>query len=427
MTASSPAKHMKMSANQPTLSGKRRFQPTIPETRPSLTDLPNDVEVQGDTATDHTTFDDLHSSLSGRDWTFASANTREGTHAAHPYPAKFIPQIPRTLIEALHPGDDTAVLDPFCGSGTTLVEAAAAGLPAVGIDLHPLACLISKVKVTPLRSSLEDAASAVLDRVSVAPIPDIPRVDHWFAAPVQRALAGIVSSIDQESRVDVRDALRVAFSSIVVRVSRQESDTRYAAIEKNVTKDDVYGHFLRAAKTIGEAISTTWKDAVRPRVRIVNKNILFATASDVGRRVSLVVTSPPYPNAYEYWLYHKYRMYWLGMDPLDVRENEIGARPHFFKKNPATADDFRVQMSSVFRLLSEVVVEGGYVCFQVGNSKIHGHVIDNAKLLRLAAAPFGFQNVETVSREIPLTRKAFNPSYARIREERILVFRGRMS
>src|SRR5437867_358565 len=47
------------------------------------------------------------------DWTFRDAYTRGGPHGIHPYPAKFIPQIPQALIAALHPGDDTAVLDPF--------------------------------------------------------------------------------------------------------------------------------------------------------------------------------------------------------------------------------------------------------------------------------------------------------------------------
>lgn len=368
-------------------------------------------------------YDEPFVSMVDRDWTFEKADTREATHAVHPYPAKFIPQIPRALIEALHPGDDSAVLDPFCGSGTTLVEAGTIGVPAVGIDLHPLACLISKVKVTPLDCSLEDAAMAVLRRASTEAVPEIPRIDHWFSPPVQKALASLVASIDREPRSDVRDALRVAFSSIVVRVSRQESDTRYAAIDKKIKRHDVDQQFLRAAKSLAKAVSTTWKDVARPRIRVINKNILHATPDDIGARVSLVVTSPPYPNAYEYWLYHKYRMYWLGMDPLQVRENEIGARPHFFKKNPATADDFRIQMSAVFRLLRGVVISGGYACFQVGDSKIHGRVVDNAELLRLAAAPFGFTNIETIRREIPLTRKAFNPSHARIREERILVFR----
>jgi hypothetical protein len=97
--------------------------------------------------------------LQQMDWTFAGDYTRGGTHSIHPYPAKFIPQIPRALISALHPGDETAVLDPFCGSGTTLVEGALAGIPTVGVDLHPLACLISKVKVTVLSQSLTAAST----------------------------------------------------------------------------------------------------------------------------------------------------------------------------------------------------------------------------------------------------------------------------
>ena len=89
-------------------------------------------------------------------------------------------------------------------------------------------------------------------------------------------------------------------------------------------------------------------------------------------RIAAAVFSPPYPNAYEYWLYHKYRMYWLGMDPISVREREIGARPNYFKKNPHTAADFECQMGRVFALLARVVVPGGHACFQVGDSIIRG-------------------------------------------------------
>src|SRR6185437_6981584 len=90
------------------------------------------------------------------------------------------------------------------------------------------------------------------------------------------------------------------------------------------------------------------------------------------------VFSPPYPNAYEYWLYHKYRMYWLDHDPIAVREAEIGARPHYFKKNHQTEHDFERQMGDCFGLLARVMEPGSHACFVVGDSIIHGRLIDNA-------------------------------------------------
>jgi DNA modification methylase len=367
-----------------------------------------------------------YESLERADWTFRDANTRSETHGIHPYPAKFIPQIPRTLIAALYPGDGTTVLDPFCGSGTTLLEAALAGVPAIGIDLHPLACLISKVKVTPLRASLVKAARKAVERsagVAVS-LPEIPALAHWFREDISFAIAGLVQAIDAEDDEDTRDALRIALSSILVRVSRQESDTRYAAVEHSLDATDVTTGFLAAARNVERSAAATWAALSKKNdVRIINKDILAVTPADVGARVSLVVSSPPYPNAYEYWLYHKYRMYWLGMDPIAVREKEIGARPHYFKKNPQTAGDFESQIRKLFRLLHAVVVSGGHACFQVGNSVIRGEPIDNAEIFSRVAGSTGFELVAAMKREIPKSRKAFNLSHARINEERILVFR----
>ena len=135
-----------------------------------------------------------------------------------------------------------------------------------------------------------------------------------------------------------------------------------------------------------------------------------------------MVTSPPYPNAYEYWLYHKYRMYWLGLDPLAVKAAEIGARAHFFKSNPATDVDFEIQMRQVFGLLSRVMKPQAYACFLIGRSVIHGKTIDNAALLEQAAAPNGFRRVAKVERKIPQTRKSFNPAVSTINQESVVIF-----
>ena len=70
----------------------------------------------------------VRKSLNSIDWDFNDAPVNSGIHSIHPYPAKFIPQIPRKLIEFFHSGDTSIVLDPFCGSGTTLIEIIKVGL-----------------------------------------------------------------------------------------------------------------------------------------------------------------------------------------------------------------------------------------------------------------------------------------------------------
>jgi len=373
-----------------------------------------------------------HGMLNTIDWNFAEAPVSNGVHNIHPYPAKFIPQIPRKLIELFPPPANTAVFDPFCGSGTTLVEATSMGYDAWGIDLHPLACLIAKVKLTPLPLSFFEYVMEVSiraqDRMTKPlKIPDIPRLDHWFKPDIQRALAAVVSEITMVDDNRVRDALQVALSSIIVQVSNQESDTRYAAIDKPVTSRHVFERFQRAAIDIGQQVIHRFKKPpVTPgKASVLTADILSVSPSDIASQIGLVVTSPPYPNAYEYWLYHKYRMYWLGMDPIAVREKEIGARPHYFKKNHQDESDFERQMSQCFELLSQIMISGGYACFVVGRSIIHGRQIDNAAILKRAASQHEFDTVGMVERQILKTRKSFNLSHANINREHIVVFEKR--
>lgn len=368
--------------------------------------------------------------LNSINWDFANSVTPSGVHSIHPYPARFIPHIPRTLIEMFHPGDSSKVLDPFCGSGTTLVEAMSVGITSVGVDLSPLAALIAKVKTTPLSSTLmevgEGVSQAAQERVannSIA-IPAIPRLEHWFQRPIQEALASLVAEINTTAHADLADALKVAVSSIIVRVSNQDSDTRYAAIEKKVTQKDVWLQFERAVSNIAVALTNVKLNFFHPppTVRVITADLMEVQPNQIGQDIGLVVTSPPYPNAYEYWLYHKYRMYWLGMDPITVRSKEIGARAHFFKKNHQTEFDFECQMARCFSLLSQVMLPGAHACFVVGRSIIHGRYIDNEVLLERAAGSSGFKKVGSITRKIAVNRKSFNPSHGKINEEGIVVF-----
>ncbi|MDY0282046.1 MAG: class I SAM-dependent methyltransferase, partial [Salinivirgaceae bacterium] len=362
-------------------------------------------------------YDSRYIKLKSIDWNFTDAS-EDPLSNIHPYPARFIPNIPRELILALGCDKNSVILDPFCGSGTTLLEAQRAGFESVGVDLNPIACLISNVKTQRAPENFLYEANIINEQSKKAfdenvKIPAIPNLDHWFKADVQKALSVILKHIDEQSDMALKNALKLALSSIIVRVSNQESDTRYAAVDNNYTANDVFSSFLVACKKIHEALIE--KSVLCESGEIINRDILSMATSDFDKPVGLVITSPPYPNAYEYWLYHKYRMWWLGFDPIQVRTFEIGARPHYQKKNGQTEEDFRKQMSGVFDLLSKILIPGGHVCFVIGRSVIKGKIVDNAELICGVAEGHNMILVANIEREIASTKKSFNLKYGKIK------------
>ena len=374
-------------------------------------------------ATDYQMSTPEAAALSMVDWNFPGRVSQGDIEGLHPYPAKFITEIPGALLDTLPIPPGTAVLDPFCGSGATLVESQRRGIPCIGIDLNPIAGLIARVKTSPTPDAISRVIEQTINRaacIDSVPIPAIPNLDHWFKKPVQEALASCTAAI-RETLPEYRDILCLALSSIIVRVSNQDSDTRYAAVPKDVNREDVFSGFAAATRRISAALDS--RDYELSSATVIEADTLCLTPGDIERSIGMVITSPPYPNAYEYWLYHKYRMWWLGFDPLAVKRREIGARAHFFKREHHTADHFAAQMSQTFELLRSVIVPGGFACFLVGRSKIHGQMVDNAAIIESVSGVAGFSPVFKCERSIPSRRKSFNLSYANINTETLLVLR----
>ncbi len=358
-------------------------------------------------------------------WNFPESGKSRDINNIHPYPAKFIPEIPKSLIDIFPPPEGTIVFDPFCGSGTTLLEAQKAGFESLGVDLNPIACLITSVKTSILNTVLfENIADSVIRKAQSSlekvELPDIPNLNHWFKEDIQVEIAKLLIEIRKIEEKSIHDALLLALSSILVRISNQDSDTRYAAIEKNLNANSVYDIFKKSTLQIKKAKSVSILDF--PQARVIQKNILEVTTSDIEKKVGLVITSPPYPNAYEYWLYHKYRMFWLGYDPLEVKKKEIGARAHYYKKNPPTNQDFQNEMQYLLQLIWDSLVDNGKACFIIGRSKIRGEIVDNAELITSAAYKVGFTRIAKIERVIAPSRKSFNLSHGKIKVEHILVF-----
>ncbi|OLT39498.1 hypothetical protein BJF86_08815 [Serinicoccus sp. CNJ-927] len=299
------------------------------------------------------------------DWTFADAAAGSRSEF-HPYPARFIPAIPGQVLDLLDVKSGL-VLDPFCGSGTTLAQARQRGLDTIGVDINPIACLISRVRsmawhpvwTGDLDRHLEGLREVASSSGDVGQeFATIPRLDHWFTLDAQRALTGAVRYLRSLNADDPwRDVIAVSVSAATVRISNQESDTRYAAISKGGDFESAVASILRSLRRTVE-----WLDSNATRSRPGEVSVLQRDARDLApiedASVSAVCFSPPYPNAYEYWLYHKYRMYWLGFDAVQVRGLEMGARPHYCKPNGLDENDFADQMTEVFAELQRVVCPG---------------------------------------------------------------------
>ncbi|MBI4289676.1 MAG: MerR family transcriptional regulator [Chloroflexi bacterium] len=378
------------------------------------------------------------------DWDFAEAKTNYLTHGLHPYPAKFIPQIPNALIQELS-SVGGVVLDPFCGSGTTLVEALTLKRHAVGVDANPIACLVSRAKTTRLTArdieslrNLSDPLMSLRARFGsgqqplFAPsgfqdvrTPDSKQIQFWFVPHVITELSHLKSLCLALPSLPAQTLALAVFSSIIVSVSRQDSDTRYVRRDKNVQPGDTVRRFLRALESAIER-AAEFADLVEDRFtcRVFQSSVLERPM--VGS-VDLVVCSPPYPNAYSYHLYHMTRMLWLDFDPAPFKAIEIGSHRKYSKKgnNGATVETFKSEMKTVFGWLNEVVKRHGYCCFVIGDSILNGRTVSNSELLTGVAREFGFGLDADITRHLQDAKKSFNPKIGKIREEHVLIFKNR--
>lgn len=383
--------------------------------------------------------------LRSLDWDFVEAKTDYLTHGLHPYPAKFIPQIPNALIQELSSVNDV-VCDIFCGSGTTLVEALLLKRHAIGIDANPLACLISRAKTT--RVTEEDAAALqdlVVQSGSVAEqirstdgqrslfspaelfdagVPENDAIQFWFEPAVIKELAQIRAWTSALPTERARIVAEAAFSAIVVNVSRQDSDTRYVRRQKAIYPGDTLARFSRSLMNAAHA-ATELAALVEPRFRriVYHANVL---ESPPVESLDLVVCSPPYPNAYSYHLYHMTRMVWLRMDQPAFKAVEIGSHRKYSRKGPnaATSATFKQEMLHIFGWLRNRLRKGKYACLVVGDSTIRGRRFNNADAISKAAGEHGFVEEARIQRRLRDTRKAFNPAIGKVKREHILILRN---
>lgn len=351
------------------------------------------------------------------DFLLSGDGAGEGIHALHPYPAKFPAKLAReNLANYARPGD--VVMDPFCGSGTTLVEAKRFGLDAVGVDVNDLACLISKVKTTPLESSDFRAIERALANIrsgrntrhqNIVSV-NFNNCEHWFQKNVVREISALLEEIKRVSRVAAVNFLKMTLASIVVRVSNQESDTRYAAVDKNIEDGYTVKLFVKKAEGNIKNMQTFFAHAPSTNTviyRADSRDLSFIAPSSID----CVVTSPPYANSYDYYLYHKFRCIWLNLDFRFAQNKEIGSRREFSSLKRC-AMKWRADLSACFFQINRAIKKGGIVVMVIGDSVIAGKKIDAGVLVSELAKKEGFKIKSISSYSQAKNSKSFNPMFS---------------
>ena len=265
-------------------------------------------------------------------WSESDLPQRERTkhvHALHPYLGKFIPQLVEVLLERYVPPGGH-VLDPFGGSGTTLVQALESGRDATGSDVAAFNVLLGRVKTAEYNPfSLERDVRDALRRLEDAePAPGTPYVRRWYAPRAARELLAFRGLVDEYAHADV---LRV----VLARAARSARLTTHFDLDfprapqrepywchkhkRECRPVDRASHFLAR---YGLDTVTRIKAFARLRARGRTASVVHGDARelDYGARFEGVVTSPPYPGLIDYHEQHRYAYELLGLPDLGSLE-----------------------------------------------------------------------------------------------------------
>jgi tRNA G10 N-methylase Trm11 len=396
-----------------------------------------------------------------------------GRQPIHPFPARMAAGI---ALEALGEGrKKLVVLDPMSGSGTVLAVARANGHKALGVDLDPLAVLLTRVWTRPIKSAAVKKTAELLllraqkrfdkvpSRLAYPPGSDAETrkfIRFWFDADARRQLAALAHEIGAIDNARIRDALWCGFSRLIITKSAGASlamDLSHSRPHKKFDKAPVkpFNKFLAAVETVASNCPQLDGSPVGPS-SIVKCGDARSLSIKSGT-VDLVITSPPYLNAIDYMRCSKFSLVWMGYTTAQIRKIRgvsVGAEAalatpensewisNVLKKlrvgkslsarDKAILTRYAGDMEKALGEVARVLKRGGRAVYVVGNSTIKGAFVRNSTIVSEAANQHGLRIVASHTRTLPANRRYLPPPNAkqsgslmdtRMRQEVVLVFK----
>ncbi|MBC8485197.1 MAG: DNA methyltransferase, partial [Bacteroidetes bacterium] len=389
-------------------------------------------------------------------WEYRNSNTKEFTHCLHAYPAMMIPQIPRRLLNYYVKSKEALLFDPYCGTGTSLVEALLFGINCIGTDINPLAQLIACVKTTPIDPVIIkfqiDNFKEFIDKESfILTSEQINRefIDKWFKQVTIDKLLHIKNYIDTIEIPAVKNFFKAAFSETVRESSlTRNGEFKLLKIEKEKLADfnpNVYIIFFSKLNRnyfgLLDFLEIYNEHMNKPTATIYGFNTVNHIPKSIidEGEIDIVITSPPYGDSHTtvaYGQYSRLSNEWLevthpetidrrlmggkkksevrrfNIDLLDYKILEIN---NIDEKRAAEVYSFYCDLNLSIINISNVIKPKGYACYVIGDRIVKGVKLPTHKAIIEFFEKNNFKHIDTFSREIPNKRMPLRNSPSNIK------------
>lgn len=335
-------------------------------------------------------------------------------HNLHPYHAKFYPGIPGYFLDKYATYDNT-VLDPFCGSGTTLLECNLRNIPSIGVDVNLISTKISRAKTNNYEMlQMGNTIRDVLDGDDNTPL-DFPDANIWFSPNNYEDLCVIYNAIKNITEEKYRNALEVILSSILNKVCNRRHIWNLGYLSDNILPNIESSFSLRKEF---QKKCIWFLSAIKETENLTNRSSIYcANAMDIKlhQPIDIVITSPPYPFAVDFARNNRLSYYVLGEDIEKATLAETGARNKRNKKDCERL--FFEEMRSIYINIMSQVKTGGYFCMTISDTKRKNEQIGFVQWIMNLFLSYDWKLIENTIR--PLEHQSMGQK--RITEEHLLV------
>lgn len=380
-------------------------------------------------------FDNIKES---QEWAFENVrSTEQWTHGYHRYPAKFLPNVVKKIIEEYAP-NCKVIADLFAGCGTTLVEAKIHGKRSIGTDINPVAQLITKVKTTPIEPVVLQQSYETLIEMFEYYVEDEyiniqkhDKIDYWFFPSEKAKIAFLFALVNNAPFDDAtKEFFYVCISHILKNCSRwlQSSTKPQIDPQKDDKIPNPFDEFKRHCQKMIKGNRAIYEELTEKGNQNVQCDILLEDARHTSIQswsVDVIITSPPYVTSYEYADIHQLTGYWMdyiedmhdfrkqfigtsysGNISMEVPGSELGQEivNMMAEKSIHIARDvaqYFNDMEEVAQEMVRILADNGQACIVIGNTKIKEVQIKSAEVFYDFLQSAGLHEVAVIKRSIP--------------------------